>query len=73
VRKVTSAPRVVPAELRATQPERFAREALDQVARDRPRRLFLADHETEPRFVSRRLAVQDEMRRASPGAQTKNG
>jgi hypothetical protein len=64
----------VPAtQFRTPDPECLTREPLDQVTRDGARRELLADHQAEPRLVSRWLAVQDKMRGPAPRAQTKNG
>ncbi len=61
-----------PAELRATQPERIARDAAHEVARHGARRILFADYQTEPCIIPGGPRIDDEMRGTPPRAQTKN-
>lgn len=60
-------------ELSAAQTKAFARDPFDEIARRRPRGELFADDEPETGRLAGRPRVDNEMRRAAPRAQTKNG
>ncbi len=64
----------VPAvEIGAAQPKAFPRDPFHEIARRGPRGELLADDEPKACRLAGRPCVDDEMRRAAPRAQTKNG